>query len=396
VGASICDNLYYTHPSEEKRKKKGMLRENSKRDKFPELDVYRVELEMQNDELIKLHYDLEAERNKYYDLYDSAPIGYFSIDPQGMIRDINLTGASLLGVERSALIGKSFHRFIPGDSQGILHIHRQKLFKTKTHQAFEIKMKKANGTEFYAQMECRPACDMEGDIVYIRGVIVDITWRKLADEQIKKSLREKEVLLREIHHRVRNMLALVSSLLNLQVDSLEDEKVDRIVRTYKNQIKSISLVHEELYYSDDLARINVTEYIEELTGYLFSSFSSKTGTPTLDLQVDDSAMEIDKAIPCGLLINELVSNALKHAFPRSGEDSSTGKMEISVEFFLEDNQTYKLRILDTGVGLPENLDPENAGSLGFKLVNLLVRQLKGKLEIDRTAGTIFEVTFPCG
>lgn len=423
IGTKVYDSLYYSPPSEKNSKKKGMLREKSRKNKFSELrkraeqvlqnkgqqpetvdpsqlsleeiremihelNVYQVELETQNDELLKLHYDLEAERNRYYDLYDLAPIGYFTLDRQGRIEEINLTGTLLLGLERTRMKGKPLHDFICHDFQDIYFHKWHQILKTKIQQTFEVKMKKADGTEFYAQLEYKPLCDMEGNATHIRGVIVDINGLKLAEEQIKNSLQEKELLLKEIHHRVRNNLTLVSSLLSLQSQTARDPTVDRVFQSCKNRIQSMALVHEILYDSEDLTKIDFSRYIKELLKYLSLSYTAGKTQPTLEIRTGDIKMPINKAIPCGLIINELTTNAFKYAFTgnRAGE--------IRIEFDSKDDKSCLLLIGDNGVGLPADLDPKNTKSFGFTLVNLLVKQLRGSYEIDGNGGTTFKITFP--
>ncbi len=358
------------------------------REMIHDLNVYQVELETQNDELIKLHYDLEAERNKYYDLYDLAPVGYFTIDREGRITEINLTGASLLGLERSDVKGKPFHHFITFDSQDIYYLKRQQVLKTKVQQSFELKIKKADNTEFYAQLQCRAICDLEGKITHIRGVIIDINRLMLAEVQLKNSLREKEFLLKELHHRVKNNLTLVSSMLNIQEEIARDPIVDRVFESSRNRIKSMALVHEILYHSEDLGKIDFSQYIQKLLNYLSSSYVTRKTGPNLKVQVGDIKMPINKAIPCGLVINELATNAFKYAF------SGNRPGEIRIELSIKDDKSCQLLIGDNGVGLPADLDVGNTKSFGFTLLTILINQLKGSFEIDRTGGTTFRITFP--
>lgn len=358
------------------------------REMIHDLNVYQVELETQNDELIKLHYDLEAERNKYYDLYDLAPVGYFTIDREGRVTEINLTGASLLGLERSVVKGKPFHHFITFDSQDIYYLKRQQILRTKVQQSFELKIKKADNSEFHAKLECRPVCDPEGKITYIRGVIIDINRLMLAEEQLKNSLREKEFLLKELHHRVKNNLALVSSMLNLQEETVRDPIVDRVFESSRNRIKSMALVHEILYNSEDLAKIDFSQYIKKLLNHLSYSYVTRKTGPTLKIRIGDINMPINKAIPCGLIINELATNAFKYAFT----GNRTG--EIRIELAVKDDKSCQLLIGDNGVGLPADLDVASTKSFGFTLVTILINQLKGSFEIDGSEGTTFRITFP--
>ena len=218
--------------------------------------------------------------------------------------------------------------------------------------------------------------------------LLDITDNKIAENKIKESLMEKEVLLREIHHRVKNNLQIISSLLNLQTRCVEGEETINVLKESQNRVKTMAMVHEKLYQSEDLKDVNFKEYIENLVSDLFYSYGVKKGTIDLQIDADDIKMDIDTAIPCGLIINELVTNSLKYAFPGSND-----KDIVKVGFKRLQKNKLKLFISDNGVGLPENLDVENVETLGLKMVTILVNQLKGTLEVYRIGGTEFKIIF---
>jgi PAS domain S-box-containing protein len=236
------------------------------------------------------------------------------------------------------------------------------------------------------QVTTRPFQNEKGEWL-VAEVNVDITERKQAEEEIKKSLREKEVLLREIHHRVKNNMQVISSLLKLQSKYIKDEDDAEMFKESQNRIKSMALVHEKLYQSEGLANIDFKEYIKHLTDMLVRSYGMNTGEITLSIDVEDAAIEIDSAIPCGLIVNELVSNSLKHAFP----EVKNGAIKISLHS-IDDNE-MELTISDNGVGMPEKLDYTNVDSLGLKLVNILTKQIDGSLTMDRGEGTVFRIRF---
>ncbi|MCC7551854.1 MAG: PAS domain S-box protein [Methanobacterium sp.] len=220
--------------------------------------------------------------------------------------------------------------------------------------------------------------------------LLDITERKNAEIKIKQSLSEKELLLREIHHRVKNNMQIISSLLNLQRNYIEDKESDNLLQESQGRVKSMALVHEKLYQTADLARINVKEYIRSLTMNLFHSYSVNAGI-VLQLDVGNVFFDIDTAVPLGLIINELVSNSLKYAFPNQE------KGVISISLHEKSNNggagEYSLCVKDDGVGFPVDLDFHNTPSLGLQLVNSLVKQLDGGIELVNDAGTCFHVLF---
>jgi two-component sensor histidine kinase len=206
-------------------------------------------------------------------------------------------------------------------------------------------------------------------------------------EQIKTALHEKEVLLKEIHHRVKNNMQVITSLLNLQSKSIGDAQALSVFQDSQNRVKSMALIHETLYQSKDLSHINFAEYLEKLVAHVSRSYRIRPEAVKINTHVDQVSLPIDTAVPCGLIINELASNSLKYAFP----SEARGEINIS---FVRDDAGYVLRVSDTGVGLPEGFDPERGKSLGMKLVRMLTGQLGGELAHHNGVGTTFEIRFP--
>jgi PAS domain S-box-containing protein len=232
--------------------------------------------------------------------------------------------------------------------------------------------------------------DQTGRITHFQGVVFDITERRQAEQRLEASLREKETLLQEIHHRVKNNLQVVASLLELQASSLGDEEIYRVFQDSQSRIRTMGLVHERLYRSTDLENIEAADYLQELLDYLFGLYGSVGSPLSHSLKIDDVMLGVDRAIPCGLIVNELVSNAFKHAFPPELERGGLVRVELRV---LEDSRLV-LIVADNGVGLPSDLNPKNVQTLGLQLVSLLTQQLSGRLEIDSGVGTRFAIYFP--
>ncbi|MCD1295578.1 hypothetical protein CUJ83_11265 [Methanocella sp. CWC-04] len=214
----------------------------------------------------------------------------------------------------------------------------------------------------------------------------EILEHKADEEKIKASLKEKEVLLKEIHHRVKNNLQIVSSLLNLQSSNIKDKHYQDMFRESQNRIRSMALIHEKLYQSKDLARVDFAEYLRSLTTYLSHSYRSEASGISIVTNIDEVSLNIDSAIPWGLIINELVSNSYKHAFP----DGRRG--EICVEFHSNGNCQYVLKVRDDGIGLPESLDIYNTTSLGLQLVHILAEELNCSMKVERSNGTCYTLT----
>ena len=220
----------------------------------------------------------------------------------------------------------------------------------------------------------------------IQAAFMDITDRKKAEEQIKASLKEKEILLREIHHRVKNNLQVVSSLLNLQSEHIKDSQYTEMLKESQNRIRTMALIHEKLYQSENLANINISEYVISVVNGLIRSYNVDERI-TLSINVEDISLSVDAAIPCGLIINELVSNCLKHAFPHKR------KGVITITLY-KIQGTNELVVKDDGVGIPDTIDFKNVETLGLDLVTTLAeKQLNGTITLDRTGGTAFTIRF---
>ncbi|HWP90703.1 MAG TPA: GAF domain-containing protein [Thermodesulfobacteriota bacterium] len=240
--------------------------------------------------------------------------------------------------------------------------------------------------------------DFAASIADMVSLALEASERKLAEEQIKASLKEKEVLLKEIHHRVKNNLQIIHSLLNLQSSRIDDLRTREKLKQSQNRIKSIALIHETLYQFKDFARIDFREYIKELSTHLFSSYGANSKDIKLSIEADNVYLSIDKAIPCSLIINEIVSNALKHGFLVKKK----GKIRIALHSsskanYGKDNSTphlCHLIISNNGIKFPEDLDFRNTESVGLQLVCALTDQLKGTIELDTSSGTEFKITFP--
>lgn len=286
--------------------------------------------------------------------------------------------------------GASYEAFLdaihPEDRDAVNAAYMQSM---ETRKPYEIthRLLMRDGRIKYVREQCETFYNPEGKPLRSVGIVQDITDRKQAEEKIRRSLEEKEVLLREIHHRVKNNMQIVSSLLMLQSRNIEDKKYKDMFIDSQNRINSMALIHEKLYQSESIAQINFKEYISDIVSNIFESYSIKSNIK-IDINVENIPIKIDYAVPCGLIINELVTNSLKYAFP----DDRQGNIQISVK--KEDNNMIRLSISDDGIGIPKDMDIRNTKSLGLHLVTALAEaQLHGKIILNREKGTEFQIRF---
>jgi PAS domain S-box-containing protein len=230
--------------------------------------------------------------------------------------------------------------------------------------------------------------DPSGAPIRMSGTQLDITERREAENRLRESLQEKELLLREIHHRVKNNLQVVSSLFNLQAQTITDPKILAALKESHNRVRSMGLVHHVMYQAADFAAVDLVDYVQTLTRSLYRSYAVDPEAVMLSVDIANVRLGIDAAIPCGLIINELVSNALRHAYPEGRRGT------LSVTLVHNSDGTHTLAVRDDGVGLPPDLVLPPVATLGLALVETLSRQLEGTLSIERTGGTAISVRFP--
>ena len=330
---------------------------------------------------------LKESEEKYRTLFESDPDYTILLSLDGFLLDVNTAATEIIGISREELIGKKFVDltiFPPEDIS--FHIEKFSNFsRGQRIKPYEARIYDKNGSIRWIEITIT-AIRTDNSISFILIICSDITERKMAENEIKASLKEKDVLLKEIHHRVKNNMQIISSLLNLQKQYVEeDEAVDVLIES-QNRVKSMAMVHEKLYQSRDLTKINVPEYISKLIKDLFFSYAIKEEEIKPILNIENLVLNMETAIPCGLIINELISNSLKYAFPPGRK----GKIFVSLQ---EKNNKFELKIGDDGIGLPKGLDFKKTGSLGLQLVNSLVGQIDGDIELDSSHGTEYTIIF---
>ena len=353
-----------------------------------DLQIHQFELEMQNDELRRAQMELEAARDKYSDLYDFAPVGYFTISEKGMILEANLTGADLIGVGRQSLLGMPLSRFIAKEDQDAFYLHRAQVVKKDIIHKCELKMMNYDNIPFYGQLQSVAVRSEDENATKLRTAITDITDRKMIDQQLQASLKEKEVLLQEVNHRVKNNMQVLIAMINLQCEKIEDKKICDELNKTVDRINSMAHVHNQLYKSKDFLKVDINKYISNIAENLFVSHGVDTAKISLKISKNDIALSLDSAISCGLIIYELITNSLKYAFPENR------KGEIRLEFGHLDDGQLEMRLSDDGVGLPMNFDFKDSDTAGVQIVKSLAEhQLGGTVKLDSSKGTKFLIRF---
>ena len=329
---------------------------------------------------------LRESEEKYKTLFEEDPYFNIVIDTDGTILDVNNTITKIMGLSKRDLLGKNFSQLetITNENKMDYDSKINRLLIGEHVEPFESHFKDINGNISHVLIHLKAIKD-NGNISYILAIGSDITQRKIAENEIKSSLVEKNILLQEIHHRVKNNMQIISSLLNLQIKYVDDGKAVDVLKESQNRVKSMAMIHDKLYMSEDLTKINFVEYIKSLVTNLFYSYNiDEIIKPKLE--IDMISLNMETAVPCGLIISELVSNCLKYAFP----DGMIGEIYVSLRS-VKDN--YELIISDDGVGLPEEFDINNTKTLGLMLVNSLTEQIDGKISINRDNGTRYRIIF---
>jgi PAS domain S-box-containing protein len=333
---------------------------------------------------------LKESELRFRSVVQSANDAIILMDGRGSIVSWNAGARSIFGYTEKEVLGMSIMHIMPKQYKD--HGQEKPGYVNlvgnigKTVESYGLRK---DGSEF--PLEISTAAWKTEEEMFYSIIIRDITERKSVEKQIEASLKEKEMLLREIHHRVKNNMQVISSLLWLQSGYIKDKKYLEMFRDSQNRITTMSLVHEKLYMSKDLANIEFKEYIRDLVNGLFQSHGVKAETIELKINVGNVLLGIDHAIPCGLIINELITNSLKYAF------SDKRKGEIKVSLHINHENMVELIVSDNGMGIPSDLDFRKTESLGLRLVTILSEdQLHGNIDLDRSRGTEFKIKFNGG
>ena len=334
---------------------------------------------------------LRESEERYQNLARIAPVGIFRTDETGSTTYVNPMWGRISGLPEEKALGDGWLAAVHPDERESLGKGWSETFRSHKPSFADYRFLRPDGSVAWVMGQATPELNSEGKIVGYVGTITDISERKRAEEEIRSSLAEKEVLLKEVHHRVKNNLMTIIGLVKMQEAKAPNEMINSLLRELEGRIHSMSLVHESLHKSKNLARVDLQYYIETMTDHIRAQFGTERDL-RFRVQASGTDASLDVAVPCGLILNELITNAYKHAFPFGKPFSGSGDCLIEV-MAEKKGDTYVLTVADNGVGLPAGLNLEQSETLGLKLIRMLSGQLNGTIELDRTRGTAFHLRF---
>jgi PAS domain S-box-containing protein len=333
-----------------------------------ELHVHQVELELQNEELLRTQMELEKTRSRYFELYDLAPAGYLRMSDKGMLLEANLCAAQLLGESRSTLLKQPFSRFVADADKDNWYLFWRLVVQTGKTEKCNLRMAGKDGTSFWARLEASSYTEPEGRSG-CRIVLSDITEEKRAEDALNQSIREKQELLRELQHRAKNSFSLVCTIIAMAAQGAISEETKKILGDLDSKIIAISELYSLLYSTTSVSSVHLDDYCSRVASPL-------TMLPNLSLVLDLEGMTVSAALaaPLGLILTELVTNAVKHAFPAGRRGTIWVSLKSTVKGAM-------LEVRDDGRGLREAIDLATRGSSGFSLMKGLTAQIEGSLQI---------------
>ena len=348
-----------------------------------------VELEERSRRLEELVAELGVSEERYRSIFELAAVGIAHVSLEGRFVRLNQRFCEIVGYTSGEMLRLTFQDIThPDDLAADLKLVGRTLAGEIDNYSMEKRYFRKDGSIVWINLTVSLARDEKGEPLHFISVIEDMTRRKRAEVALKSSLEEKDVLLREVHHRVKNNMQVISSLLNLQARTIESPQLQKMFQESQSRVRAMAMIHEILYESGDLSGIDLDGYVTKLANSLIRIYGADANNIRLDVDAEEITLGIDETVPCGLVLNELLSNSLKYAFP----DGRPGVIKIRAHS-TEDGEVV-LRVSDDGVGMPADLDIRATESMGMSLVvGLVENQLGGRLELDRDKGTCFTIIF---
>jgi PAS domain S-box-containing protein len=352
-----------------------------------ELHEMNRNLQTEANERKRVMAELTVSEEKYRSLVEQTNDLVFQINMEGHITYISPNISTILGYTVVECLGRSPSAFMPGNTEVFFQsLHEENIRLRQPVSGVELTFLDRKKVPHIFEVNGTPHTRPDGTFLGFSGIARDITERKALQDRVAASLKEKEILLKEIHHRVKNNMQVISSLLNLQAKFIKDAKSREVIQESQNRVMSIALVHEKLYQSKNLAEIDYLEYLKKIAENLLQSYGISPRTVAIRIHAENIVFPIDKAIPLSLIINEMITNSLKYAFP----DNRAGTIIIDIR---KEDDHYTLILQDDGIGLPETVTLDQTDTLGLQLVNSLVHQIQGTISLNRGPGTGYTITF---
>ncbi len=320
---------------------------------------------------------------------EQSPLGYIEYNHDLKIVDWNPSAERIFGYTRDEIVGSDMNMFLSSKNfNSINSLFEQLLEEGSSNKGLKQINEniRKNGEIIICEWHNKTIIDQEGEVLGIVAIVNDITERIKMEENLAKSLEEKQILLKEVHHRVKNNMAIISSFISLQSMNIKDEQVLSMLQSTENRVRSMALIHEYLYKSENLKDINVKRYVDELVSMLLGSYQFGADKLTTKIEIAQINLKLDILIPLGMIINEIISNALKYAY------KNIDSPELSVTLAEGKKTELILTIADNGIGLPESSKINESDSIGFVLINSLVDQIHGTLSINREFGTKYQIS----
>lgn len=331
---------------------------------------------------------LAASEQRFRALATYAPVGIFETDLHLNLLFVNERYMELTDLTQEQLRGTGWTQALHPDDRQLVVAEWHEAMNHEREFLAEARMQHPSSAIVWLHCRAVPVCDPDGNVRGYLGTLTDITARKHSEQQIKASLAEKEVLLKEIHHRVKNNLQVISSLLTLQAEAIIEPGMRELFLESQRRVRSMALIHEKLYQGDDLTQIDFGMYVTSLTTYLVRAYRANTHTVRIHTAIAEVGLDIDRALSFGLILSELVSNSLKHAFTAG----MAGEISITLE--RDGNGNMVFTVCDNGVGLPPGFDPDASASMGLQVVTAFVTQLHGSITYHIDTGTVFTIIVP--
>ncbi len=339
----------------------------------------------------RMNQKLRESEERYQTLAKIAPVGIFRTDQSGATIFVNPTWCRISGLSEEQAMGEGWLAAVHPDDKTALHKGWQETIQQLKPSFADYRFLHADGTEVWVMGQATPERNSENQIIGYVGTITDISERKQDEKVIRSSLAEKEILLKEVHHRVKNNLMTIIGLIRMQEIKAGNEKFKPLLQELEGRIRSIAMVHESLHKSENLARIDLQNYIEAMSSHTRAQFGAERD---IHFQLHAAGIEVnlDIAVSCGLILNEMITNAYKHAFP--GDKPRPGEVNCEIAVAVKhEGGNFTLTVADNGIGLPAGLDWKKSETLGLNLIKMLSQQLNGTIELDRTQGTAFRLSF---